>query len=88
MDHLVNGYVFSTPSLFLLAKAVALEDNRVAWYITYARGERRALLAQLPFPLPWIAFKRLRKGRERRRVYPFDRFSRLVTCHLSLVTSL
>lgn len=76
-DHLANGYVFCTPNIFVMGKAVALEDGRVAWYITYARGDLRILAAMIPFPLPYIAWRRLRNGRETLRVYPFERVARL-----------
>jgi hypothetical protein len=96
-DHLANGYLFSTPSLFVMAKAVEIRDprcairdnpdprtpdpaSRIAWYITYARGDLRILRSLVPFPLPYIAFRRHRHGRERLRVYSFDRFFNLATC--------
>lgn len=75
IDHLVNGYVKASPSLFAMVKAVALEDGRIAWYVTYARGDIRALLAEIPFPLPYIAFRS--HDRPVARVWPFDRFVRL-----------
>jgi hypothetical protein len=78
-DHLANGYVFATPGVFVMFKAVALQDNRTAWYVTYCNGDLRTLLSLLPFPLPYIAFRRYRHGRERLRVYPFDRFLQLAT---------
>jgi hypothetical protein len=84
IDHLVNGYVKASPSLFVMFKAVALEDGRIAWYVTYARGDIRALLAETPFPLPYIAFRS--HDRPAPRVWPFDRFVRLATRRPSPVT--
>jgi hypothetical protein len=80
IDHLVNGYVKASPSLFAMFKAVALDDGRIAWYVTYARGDIRTLLAETPFPLPYIAFRS--HDRPAPRVWPFDRFLRLAA-HLS-----
>ena len=67
---LACGYVFSTPSVFLMGKAVLLGDGRTAWYIYYARGDVRQLAAMMPFPLPFVAFQR----RGRQVVYETERF--------------
>lgn len=73
-DHLANGYVFSTPSFFALFKAVQLDDERIAWFFTYLNGDLRQMAEKIPFPLPYVAFARYRHGRERVRVYLFERF--------------
>jgi hypothetical protein len=91
--------VISTPSLFAMFKAVAFENRKpetgnrkegeeiVAWYVTYAHGDVRALLSLAPFPLPYIAFRRLRHGKEKLRVYDFERFRRFVIRHSLFVIS-
>lgn len=82
IDHHRIGFVYSLPGVFLMAKAVQLDDNRTAWFIHHAAGDVRTLFAVLPFPLDWIAFRRpLRSGDTRLRVYSSDRIRRLVNRH-------
>ena len=76
-EHLTNGFVVVTPSLFLLAKAVELPDGRHAWSITHAIGDLPRLLNALPFRLPWFAWKR--RWDQRRRIYPEHRIASLIT---------
>jgi hypothetical protein len=79
-DHFLHGYVFSAPHFFMMCKAVDLgEDCGPAWYVTYANGDPRILLALIPFPLPCFAWRRYRHGREELRVYDFERVARLVS---------
>lgn len=75
-NHLANGYVFSAPNYFMMGKAVLLEDGRTAWYITYALGDPRRLAALMPFPLPFIAFRR--RGRGPVRVYETEQLLRRI----------
>jgi len=71
-DHLQNGFVFSTPWHFLMARAVMLDDGRQAWLVSVGVGPLEELLAFVPFRLDWIAFQR--RNQPRLRVYNFDRF--------------
>jgi len=64
-DHLDAGFVYALPKLFVMARAVLLEDSRTAWHVTHAAGDLRALLSVMPFPLDWIAFERRTDGRLR-----------------------
>lgn len=75
-DHLRTGFVYATPGLFLMAKAVALEDGRIAWFIFHAVGDLPRLFAALPYPLPFFAFQR--RHDRRMRVYSFERMKRLI----------
>ncbi len=59
-DHLLNGYVISTPEFFLMGKR---KDD--AWFVTYLAGDLRAAVAAIPYPLPWVIFQR-DNGRLRR----------------------
>ena len=52
-DHLLNGYVFSTPDCFLLGRRQ--ED---AWFVTYLAGDLESALQFIPFPLPYLIFQR------------------------------
>jgi hypothetical protein len=52
-DHLLTGYVFSTPDCFLLGKRK--ED---AWFVTYLAGDLAAAVPFIPFPLPYLIFQR------------------------------
>ena len=52
-DHLLNGYVFSTPDCFLLGK-----QQGDAWFVSYLAGDLRAAVPFIPFPLPWLIFQR------------------------------
>ena len=52
-DHLLNGYVFSTPEYFLMCKR---QDD--AWFVTYLAGSLRAAVAAMPYPLPYLIFQR------------------------------
>ena len=81
-EHFAGGHLYSTPAAFLMCKVVDLQLEAYpgpAWYVTYANGDLRALLAEIPFPCPWFAWRRFRHGREEIRVYPFERVVKLIT---------
>lgn len=73
-EHLHNGIVIVRPSLFVMGKAVLLEDGRPAVFVAAAVGNLSELLEHLPRSLPWIAFRR--HGESRVRVYATKRFCR------------
>jgi len=72
VEHLHTGIVICRPDLFVMGKAVVLDDGRAAWFIAAAVGNLRQLLTLFPAPLPFIAFRR--RGQKRLRVYNIDRF--------------
>jgi hypothetical protein len=76
--HLYNGYVFNTPALFVMGRAVisSAEPSLIvdpwhrfpqekcdAWLVYLAAGDLRSLLAMFPYPLPQIGFERTNKLR-------------------------
>lgn len=88
--HLVNGYVFSTPEDFVMARPVNLSAPHVAivnpwhsfehedpnaWLVYAAAGSRQNVLAFLPYPLEYLAWHR-RGGPL--RVYKLDRCASLI----------
>jgi hypothetical protein len=74
-EHLFDGIVCSSPAHFGMARAVVLDDGRLAWLINSAVGKLPELIKLFPFPLPFIAFYRF--GGEKLRVLPFSRFEKL-----------
>jgi hypothetical protein len=83
--HLRDGFVWSLPNAFLMARMVELEDGRRAWLVNCAVGDLRELLARSPYPLPFIAFyrgpdeKHPRRDGKKLRVYEAKRLS--VICY-------
>lgn len=69
--HLRDGYVVSRPWLFMMFRAVELDDGRHAWLLNSAVGNLDEMPALFPFALPWIAF--YRRNDKRMRVVRFDR---------------
>lgn len=72
--HLLNGWVFSTPDLFAMGRAVPRSadvsdlgatypaDECDAWFVWLGVGDARALLALMPYLLPWIGWHRQGRG--------------------------
>lgn len=72
--HLLTGYVFSTPELFLMGRPVPRESDPAdiwtphplktcnAWFVWIGVGNAQELIRRMPFPLPWIGWQR--QGRE------------------------
>lgn len=68
--HLLHGFVFSTPDLFLMGRTVPRgvdvsdlwqtwpKAECDAWFVWVGVGDAHALLALMPFPLPWIGWQR------------------------------
>ena len=73
--HLHDGFVYSLPHVFLMARAVELDDGRAAWLMNSGAGRLRDILSLFPFQLPYVAFNRC--GRQKMSVWPFERFQRL-----------
>jgi hypothetical protein len=47
------------------------------WYIHAMAGDMSKAWSILPFPLPWIAFERLREGKLELQIFPIERIHRL-----------
>lgn len=69
--HLLGGFVFSTPESFLMGRPVRRGAAEIAdpwahwprpecdaWFVWVGVGRAAALLAQMPYPLPWIGWHR------------------------------
>jgi len=76
-DHLMNGFVVSSPRHFMMYRAVALDDGRNAWLVNSGVGPVKDLIRFFPFPLEHIAWYRCKADR-RLRVYKYKRFIELV----------
>jgi hypothetical protein len=76
-DHLLNGFVVSSPHHFMMYRAVALDDGRNAWLVNSGVGPVKDLIRFFPFPLECIAWYRC-KAERRLRVYRYKRFIELV----------
>lgn len=74
-EHMFDGFVVASPRCFVMARAVLLDDGRMAWLISNAVGRLGELLKLCPLPLPFIAFNRW--GREKLSVLPFNRVEKL-----------
>lgn len=89
--HMRHGFVFATPDFFVMGRAAAkgiLERVGVAlqpvepefqdtWYVHAMAGDLRLVWSILPWPLPYVAFERLRGGRRELTVLQTDRIRRL-----------
>lgn len=59
--HLKEGVVVSTPTVFMMARQVSSYAIDDAWFIEVGVGDMGAMIAAMPFWLPYIQFAR--KGR-------------------------
>ena len=78
-DHLRSGFVYAMPGMFVMASARELEDGRLAWLVHHAAGPLISILAVMPYPLPFISLRRMRKDGSQgpRRVWATVRLRRL-----------
>jgi hypothetical protein len=72
--HLLNGWVFSTPEVFLLGRPVPRSADMAdphavypaeecdAWFVWLGVGSAERLLALMPYELPWIGWYRQGRG--------------------------
>lgn len=74
-EHLFDGFVYANTRCFVMARAVMLDDGRMAWLVNSATGKLSELVKVAPFPLPFIAFNRF--GKEKLSVHSFNRFEKL-----------
>lgn len=71
--HLLNGYVFSTPTCFVMGRPVVREadpadivdpaitfDGRYldCWHVYLAAGDMREAIRFMPYPLEYMSFER------------------------------
>jgi hypothetical protein len=76
-SHLNDGFVIARPWLFMMFRAVQLEEGP-AWHIAIAVGMDRLpeICGLLPFYLPYVVF--YRRLDKRPRVLKLDRVARLI----------
>lgn len=95
--HLVTGHILSTPTAFVMGRAVCstapLEEIRNPWvmfprhqqdaWLVYAMAgsSENNLLHLFPYPLMYVALER--RGQGRLRFYHFERFTRCASTILS-----
>jgi hypothetical protein len=89
--HFKNGFIFSTPDFFIMGRALGrdwiakhgitlhqlkkpLADT---WYIHFFAGDMSKAWSILPWPLPWIAFERVRSGKRELTFVEIGRLRRL-----------
>lgn len=85
--HLRYGYVFSTPTLFVMGRATIKDapielheitpDLPNCWYLHALAGDPCEAWRFLPYPLPWVGFERLDgTGQRVARYYPSSTLAR------------
>lgn len=85
-NYIKHGYVFITPDRVLLGRPISREcgpdhwlrdtDPADAWYVKLAVGKNslRYFVAQIPYHLPFLAWRRNFKGDDDRlHIYPTER---------------
>jgi hypothetical protein len=70
-------FVISSPVAFAMGTIVQLGDRQRAWFFELAFGTLEDLLKAIPFPLPFVAFKREVRGNSRIRVVPLEHLYRI-----------
>lgn len=90
--HMWNGFVFSTPDFFIMGRPVnhvAAREigvglwhpspmlNLDCWYIHAMAGDMAKAWDILPYPLPYIAWERVREGKLELQINEFYRVHRL-----------
>jgi hypothetical protein len=85
--HLLHGFVFSTPDVFLMGRPVprsadvsdvweywpAAECD--AWFVWLAVGRVGRLFSLMPWPLPWLGWVRQGRGWDDVHWWPTKRFA-------------
>jgi hypothetical protein len=90
--HLLNGYVFNTPTMFLMGRPVSSDaaprlivdpavsfDRPDAWLVYLLAGDLREALDFIPYPLEKICLERLNKL----RFYGFEYLTRRIRARFS-----
>jgi hypothetical protein len=88
--HFRHGFLFSTPEFFIMGRGVPKDhplmldlgvlfapDSCDTWYIFSMAGDMIKAWSILPWPLPWIAFERVREGKRELTIVPFEQIKRL-----------
>lgn len=83
-DFFRSGYVWSSPTEFVLARPALWEEGELymgapaanCWFVHLAAGDNpfRRFLEIAPHPLPFVAWQR--RGQRRYHVYEWDTFKR------------
>jgi hypothetical protein len=81
--HFLHGYVISTPEIFVVARRVVslwpdemladirrVDPDGDCWHVELFAGDMEAVLAAMPFPLPFVSFHRRDRSA---KVYPLER---------------
>lgn len=78
------GYVWSSPTEFVLARAARWEEGELylgaatanCWFVHLGAGANpfRRFLEVAPYPLPFVAWQR--RGQKRYHVYEWEKFKR------------
>jgi hypothetical protein len=77
-----DGYVWSSPDEFILAKKIRVEDQRVVdgpvntWFVWLGAGKKpfSRFLELAPEKLPFVMWQR--RGQKKPRIYEWDKFER------------
>jgi len=87
--HMDHGFVFSTPSFFIMGFAVdsdlvrkvepmaAFRAKGDCWYIAAMAGDMVAAWSILPWKLPLLAWHRDRDGGKDLQIWPIEKIERL-----------
>ncbi len=90
--HMIHGFVFSAPDFFIMGRAinkayaernglelVPHEEAPMAdtWYLHAFSGDMAKAWSILPYPLPYIAWERMRAKRLDLTVVAFDRIRQM-----------
>jgi hypothetical protein len=89
-NHLFLGWVFNTPSLFMMGRRVQstwkhkqIADSSLAdtegdcWHVWLAAGDMREAIRFIPFDLPLLSFERA----NRLVIMPMAKFKRMFSSH-------
>lgn len=84
--HAQCGYVIITPEIFMLGRRVSrdmwqedfsdpwlIDPTGNCWHVWFTAGDWNQWERHQPFALPWVSMHR----RDKLRIYPLSRFSRL-----------
>ncbi len=74
-----EGFVFLTPAYCAIGIEIRFEEKD-CWYVAAASGDLSRMWDVLPYPLPWIAFKRMLGGKEDLRLHRTEDLRRLSPC--------
>ncbi len=70
--HLEHGYVFSTPTCFLMGY-----QSNDTWHVSLCAGDLLEALSLMPYRLPWVRFERNNKLRYYKTERLYEQIARL-----------